>query len=116
MKHLRSSVVAVFAVATIVASSANASPTTPPDTSGNLLGGLLNVLRVAAVSGLVATPVSVMLQGPALGAVLLPVLTTVAITPSVADDGAGPVAEFMDRFLGGRSWHMFRASTRLWLG
>ncbi len=115
MKHLRSSLFAALAVATIVASSANASPATPQNTSSNLRDGLHNVLKVAAVSGLVAPPVSVMLNGPAIGAALLPVLTTVAITPAVSDD-AGPVGEFLDRFLGGRSWHMFRASTRMWLG
>ena len=114
MKHRRSCVAAALAALALLTSSAGASTVTPPSNSSNLVEGMQSVLKVAAVSGLIA-PVSVMLNGPAIGAALLPVLTTVAITPAVSDD-AGPVGEFLDRFLGGRSWHMFRASTRMWLG
>ena len=117
MKHRRSCVAAALAAFVLFTSSAGASPVTPQRNSSSLLEGMQSVLKVATVSGLVA-PVSVMMSGPALGAALLPVLTTVAVTPTVADNGAGTgsVSEFLGGLLGSRSWHMFRASTRLWLG
>ena len=113
MKHRRSCVAAALAALALLTSSAGASTVTPPSNSSNLIEGMQSVLKVAAVSGLIA-PVSVMLSGPALGAALLPVLTTVAVADNKGDTATA--SGFLDGLLGGRSWHMFRASTRLWLG